>query len=202
MEGLDEPVRLAHTSGGARAQLGAGVDGIEQRRARRDAIEQVALRGCERSHHSDRTPYGAPGARGSAMTVSGVAAVAATLWRSRATRSTRHGVQSGVQIERNRAQISATETAVQHRIAPGTPRTLRLGAGRSQVQILSPRLRTRRPPEDSGGLRRQQEFPLLSRFRRRERCRSEKALNGRSGAGPHTDRTREHGQTAHGGRRP
>ena len=52
---------------------------------------------------------------------------------------TRHGVQSGVQIERNRAELRATQTAVDGRIAPDTPGLLRLGAGRSQVQILSPR---------------------------------------------------------------
>src|SRR5215204_3075179 len=50
------------------------------------------------------------------------------------------GVQSGVQTERNRAQLRATEIAVEPRIAAGRPGSLRLGAGRSQVQILSPRL--------------------------------------------------------------
>ncbi len=53
--------------------------------------------------------------------------------------SAARGVQSGVQIERNRAQLRATETASERRIAAGTPGSLRLGAGRPQVQILSPR---------------------------------------------------------------
>jgi hypothetical protein len=48
----------------------------------------------------------------------------------------RRGVHSGVQIERNRAQLRATQTALERREAPGTPGSLRLGAGRSQVQIL------------------------------------------------------------------
>ena len=51
------------------------------------------------------------------------------------------GVRSGVQTERNRAQLRATEIALERRRAPGTPGSLRLGAGRSQVQILSPRSR-------------------------------------------------------------
>src|SRR5215208_1159918 len=51
------------------------------------------------------------------------------------------GVQSGVQSERNRAQLRATQTALEGRSAPGTPGSLRPGAGRSQVQILSPRSR-------------------------------------------------------------
>jgi hypothetical protein len=38
---------------------------------------------------------------------------------------------------------------------------IRLGAGRSQVQILSPRLRTRSRQEDSSSLRKQQKSPLL-----------------------------------------
>jgi hypothetical protein len=46
-----------------------------------------------------------------------------------------------VQIERNRGQLGATQIAVEHRIPLGTPGSLRLGAGRSQVQILSPRLK-------------------------------------------------------------
>ena len=54
-------------------------------------------------------------------------------------RGVRRGVQSGVQIERNRAQLRATQTALERRGTLDTPRTLRLGAGRSQVQILSPR---------------------------------------------------------------
>ena len=39
------------------------------------------------------------------------------------------GVQSGVQIERNREQLRATETALERSIAAGTPGSLRLGAG-------------------------------------------------------------------------
>jgi hypothetical protein len=49
------------------------------------------------------------------------------------------GVQSGEQTGRNLARLRATELALEPRIAPGTSGSLRLGAGRSQVQILSPR---------------------------------------------------------------
>ena len=45
-------------------------------------------------------------------------------------------------IERNSGQLRATHAAVERRTAPSTPGTLRLGAGRSQVQILSPRSRS------------------------------------------------------------
>ena len=51
------------------------------------------------------------------------------------------GDQSGEQIERNRGQLRATRsrsTTAESRSS--TARTFRLGAGRSQVQILSPRL--------------------------------------------------------------
>jgi hypothetical protein len=51
-------------------------------------------------------------------------------------------VQSGVQSENNRAQLRATQTSLERWITLGTPGSLRLGAGRSQVQILSPRLRS------------------------------------------------------------
>ena len=47
------------------------------------------------------------------------------------------GVRSGVQIERNREQVRATQTALEPRGAAGTPGSLRLGAGRSQVRMSS-----------------------------------------------------------------
>jgi hypothetical protein len=58
------------------------------------------------------------------------------------------------------------------------------------VRVLCPRLRTRSPHEDSGSLRKQQYSPLPRRFRRRQRRCSERTLRARSGAGPHTNRTR------------
>ena len=51
----------------------------------------------------------------------------------------RYGDQSGEQIERNRAQPSATRTRSRPRMRSHATRSFRLGAGRSQVQILSPR---------------------------------------------------------------
>ena len=69
-----------------------------------------------------------------------------------ATKNVRaHGVQSGVQIERNRAELRATEIALERRGAPGTPGSLRLGAGRSQVQILSPRFAETAAKRQFGG---------------------------------------------------
>ena len=60
--------------------------------------------------------------------------------RSPASSEHRHadGVQSGVQIERNRPTQSNSD-ALQALNRGGKPGSLRLGAGRSQVQILSPR---------------------------------------------------------------
>jgi hypothetical protein len=49
------------------------------------------------------------------------------------------GVHSGVQIESNGGQLRATQTALARRTPPEVTGSLRLGAGRSQVQILSPR---------------------------------------------------------------
>jgi hypothetical protein len=51
-----------------------------------------------------------------------------------------HGVQSGEQTERNPGQLRTTDTVLRCRTRSGSTRSLRLGAGRSQVQILSPRL--------------------------------------------------------------
>jgi hypothetical protein len=50
-----------------------------------------------------------------------------------------HGAQSGEQIERNRDQLNTTQTALRRGTRPHATGSLRLGAGRSQVQILSPR---------------------------------------------------------------
>ena len=58
--------------------------------------------------------------------------------RARAGAVDRDGVHDGVQIERNRAQLRATDRFRAPR-RTDTPGSLRLGAGRSQVQILSPR---------------------------------------------------------------
>ncbi len=53
--------------------------------------------------------------------------------------STDGGVQSGEQTERNRDQLSNTDIALARPTAPDRTGSLRLGAGRPQVQILSPR---------------------------------------------------------------
>jgi hypothetical protein len=49
------------------------------------------------------------------------------------------GVQSGVQIERNSEQLRTTQPLYGRRSEASATALLRLGAGRSQVQILSPR---------------------------------------------------------------
>ena len=55
-------------------------------------------------------------------------------------RSEDDGVRYGVQTERNSPELRHTEATDQRRTGPAGPGSLRLGAGRSQVQILSPRL--------------------------------------------------------------
>ena len=49
------------------------------------------------------------------------------------------GVQCGEQTERNDANSGQPEAVLRSRTRPGSTRSFRLGAGRSQVQILSPR---------------------------------------------------------------
>ena len=46
-----------------------------------------------------------------------------------------HGVQSGVQTERNRAQLRTTQAALRSRMGLQAARSFRLGAGRSQGQV-------------------------------------------------------------------
>jgi hypothetical protein len=77
--------------------------------------------------------------------------------------SRRDGVQSGVQSERNDPRQGTTETAPVRWNALGVVRSFRLGAGRSQVQILSPDFSPLAPRRDTFG-QSGTEVRILERF--------------------------------------